>query len=509
MDLTLFLARMLLTTLFGFAGIAKLLDLKGSRKAMTDFGVPEWLAAPLGYCLPVIEIAVACLLALARATVWGAWGALVLLVAFIVGIAINMARGNRPDCHCFGQLHSEPIGLSTLLRNGFLAVVAAAVLWLVPHQPALSLSAAVSMILAGHPLMSVLVGGFVLALAAQAYLTFHLFRQNGRLLLRVEALESAPGGVAQSAAAPYSGLAKGSPAPKFELPLARGGTGSLDRLLEMGTPVLLVFSDAACGPCKALMPELVRWESRHSEKLTFAVVTRGVSKDKPASQPDLKYVFMQNDREVAEQYKALGTPSAVLVGKDGLVGSSLASGAQAIGDLVLAAATGNLPAAPQPTSQPTSQQTRRGLAVGAPAPQLTLPDLSGKPVGIADFQGHETMLMFWNPGCGYCARMLPGLKELEKSRPRTAPIVLISTGTPEQNRAMGLRSPVLLDQGQGAMGLFGASGTPSALLVDRAGKIGSSLAIGADAIFALVGKQESTVTDKTGMALGRIEQQLT
>ena len=68
-----FLARMLLTTLFGFAGIAKLLDLKGSRKAMTDFGVPEWLAAPLGYCLPVIEIAVACLLALARATVWGAW----------------------------------------------------------------------------------------------------------------------------------------------------------------------------------------------------------------------------------------------------------------------------------------------------------------------------------------------------------------------------------------------------------------------------------------------------
>ena len=106
--------------------------------------------------------------------------------------------------------------------------------------------------------------------------------------------------------------------------------------------------------------------------------------------------------------------------------------------------------------------------------------------------------------------LLPGLKEWEGSRSRTAPhIVLISTGTPEQNRAMGLRSPVLLDQGQGAMGLFGASGTPSALLVDRSGNIASSLAIGADAIFALAGKQESTVTDKTGMAFGRIEQQLT
>jgi uncharacterized membrane protein YphA (DoxX/SURF4 family) len=56
MDVTLFIARVLLATLFGFAGIAKLLDLKGSAKAMTDFGAPEWLAAPLGYSLPFIEI---------------------------------------------------------------------------------------------------------------------------------------------------------------------------------------------------------------------------------------------------------------------------------------------------------------------------------------------------------------------------------------------------------------------------------------------------------------------
>ena len=118
--------------------------------------------------------------------------------------------------------------------------------------------------------------------------------------------------------------------------------------------------------------------------------------------------------------------------------------------------------------------------------------------------------MFWNPACGFCSRMLPRLKEWEGSRSRTTPrVVLISGGTPEQNRAMGLRSPVLLDQGQGAMGLFGASGTPSALLVDRAGNIASGLAIGADAIFALARNRESTTANKTGAGFRRIEQQLT
>ena len=46
---------------------------------------------------------------------WLAFAAIVaaLLLAFVGGIAFNMARGNAPDCHCFGQLHSEPAGRSS------------------------------------------------------------------------------------------------------------------------------------------------------------------------------------------------------------------------------------------------------------------------------------------------------------------------------------------------------------------------------------------------------------
>jgi hypothetical protein len=47
-----------------------------------------------------------------------------LLLLFVVGIGLNLARGRHPDCHCFGQLHSAPAGWSTLIRNLVLTVVA-------------------------------------------------------------------------------------------------------------------------------------------------------------------------------------------------------------------------------------------------------------------------------------------------------------------------------------------------------------------------------------------------
>ncbi len=505
MDVVLFLARIFLAVVFALAGVAKLFDLQGSKKAITDFGAPHWLAAPLGYGLPILEITAACLLVFVRTALWGAFGSLTLLIAFVLVIGVNIARGRRPDCHCFGQLHSEPIGLSTLLRNGFLAVVAAALLWLAPHQPSLSFSAAMSRIFVEHTLTSLFAGAFLVTAVVQGYLTLHLFRQNGRLLLRIEALESAPGNVKPASALQPVGLVPGSPAPSFELPLARGETASLQRLLALGKPVFLVFSDAACGPCKALMPELVRWHKQHSERLTFAVVTRGVSKEKPKSQPNLEYIFIQKDREVANQYRAFGTPSAVVIGKDGSVLSPLASGTQAISALVLAASAGSLPA---PVVRSMPRTTRDVLLVGTPCPQLSLPDLSGKTVSLADFLGHEILLLFWNPACGFCARMLPRLKELEPSLARTKfRIVLISAGSREQNEAMKLGSPVLLAQDRGAMELFGASGTPAGLLLDRTGKIGSALAVGADAIFALVGNKKPIVVGKTGMTFQRAEQQ--
>ena len=52
---------------------------------------------------------------------------------------------------------------------------------------------------------------------------------------------------------------------------------------------------------------------------------------------------------------------------------------------------------------------------------------------------------------------------------------------------MGLSSTVVLDQEFAVGSAFGASGTPSAVLVDEDGKIASGLAVGGPAILELAG----------------------
>jgi hypothetical protein len=64
-------------------------------------------------------------------------------------------------------------------------------------------------------------------------------------------------------------------------------------------------------------------------------------------------------------------------------------------------------------------------------------------------------------------------------------------GSVEENRAMGLRSPVVLDQQFATMHAFGASGTPSGVLVDEEGKIASQLAVGAPAVLGLAERAQA------------------
>src|SRR5215203_5700488 len=76
--------------------------------------------------------------------------------------------------------------------------------------------------------------------------------------------------------------------------------------------------------------------------------------------------------------------------------------------------------------------------------------------------GSETLVLFWNPGCGFCQQMLPDLKEWEENPSEGAPrLLMVSTGTEEANREMTLNSTVVLDQEFAVGRSFGASGTPS------------------------------------------------
>ena len=488
MDIALLIARLLLALVFVVAGVAKLADRPGSRQAIADFGVPVSLAAPLGLFLPLAELAVAAAL-IPSATAWGgALGALALLLLFAAGIGINLARGHRPDCHCFGQLHSAPAGRSTLARNGVLAAVAAFIFWQGYGGAGPSGFGWLGSLTTAQ-LVGFIIGLVMLVLlVAQWWFLVHLLRQNGRLLVRLEALESgqASGAAApsQNGSQPATGLSVGSPAPDFELPDLHGEKLTLDSLRAPGQQVMLIFTDPDCDPCTALLPEIGRWQRDYADEMAISLISRDDPEENRAKSAEhgVEGVLLQQDWEVADAYKVDGTPSAVLVRSDGTIGSPLALGAEAV-EALAAQAVG----APAP-------DTPVGKKVGEPAPPLKLPDLSGKSIELSDFKGSETLVLFWSPDCGFCNEMLDDLKALEdNSLVGTPKLLVVSTGTVEANEAMGLSSLVVLDEGFSVEQAFGAPGTPSAVLVDAEGNVASEVAVGPTEVLELARAGRSAV----------------
>src|SRR5215208_5821876 len=515
MDAALLIARLVLAAVFSLAGVAKLSDLKGSRRAIVDFGVPSAIVAPLGLLLPLAELTVAATLLPASTAWWGALGALALLSVFVVGITYNLARGRKPECHCFGQLHSAPAGWKTLARNGVLAAIAGFVLW-AGYEGGAGPSAVawVGALSTTVQLLGLLVGVLVLALlAGQWWFLVHLLQQNGRLLVRLEAVEAslatsgsvAPSQNGTSVHQEAEGLPVGSEAPHFSLSGLYGESLTLEALRSSGKPLMLLFTDPGCGPCNALLPEVGRWQEEHAHKLTLSLVSRGeVGENKTKAQEHaLKNVVLQKDWEVSESYEVRGTPSAVLISPDGKIASPVAGGDEGIRGL-LSYAVGEgaqlpmQPHQPQTEGQPcpncgkvhaAAPSVPAALPLGEPAPEVKLPDLQGNTVErTKDFKGQQTLLVFWNPGCGFCQQMLSDLREWEQNPPEEAPkLLLVSAGTQEANRAQGLSSTVVLDQNFAVGRAFGASGTPSAVLVDAEGKVASDIAVGAPAVLELAG----------------------
>lgn len=494
MDTVVVLVRVVLAGVFGLAAVTKLADLPGSRAAMRSFGVPERLAAPVGIGLPIAELTIAVLL-LPLATAW--WAAVVglgLLLAFITGITYNLAQGRTPDCHCFGQVYSAPVGQSTLIRNGIFVALVSVLVLQGPNRQGSSLVEWLGDVSIAERILLVLAFLVLGALAAVGWLIFHLVQQHGRLLIRIEALE---GDVRSSV--PEAGLPIGTIAPTFSLVSLDGGSVTLEQLRQAGRPVALIFTDPECGPCTALMPEIGRWQHEHANAVTLALLSRGTVEANAAKAREhgLTNVLVQRDWEISEAYESLATPSAVLIRPNGTIGSRAALGAEAIRALITSATTKSMPT---PLTIPNGgglASAGSALRAGQPAPAMMWSNLSGETVSLQEFQGERTLVLFWNPGCGFCRRMLDGLKAWEADPPVGAPrLVVISTGSMEDNRAMGLRAPVLLDQGFVAGRAFGVLGTPSGVLLDNEGMIASEVAVGAPAVMKLA----STKTERAGSA---------
>ncbi|MEO8425167.1 MAG: PqqD family peptide modification chaperone [Actinomycetota bacterium] len=138
----------------------------------------------------------------------------------------------------------------------------------------------------------------------------------------------------------------------------------------------------------------------------------------------------------------------------------------------------------RPSKPSVALQT--GVGVGEPIPPFTLPDGEGTEVGISDLRGRDVLLVNWSPRCEFCAKLAPGLAELQPAlRARGIELVFVALGDAGENRPMleehGLR-PRLLLAGEDETDVFAGVGTPAAYLMDREGRAASELTVGADTI---------------------------
>ena len=322
MHLITVLIRLALSAVFGIAGVTKLLDQRGTRDAVKNFGSPESIAPALAIVLPIAELAIAAGLLFNSTVVLSGIAALLVLGMFVVAISVNLAQGRTHDCHCFGQLYSRPLGWPTLARNAIFAGAAGFVLWQARAEMGPGVFSTLSQL---NRLQWSLFGGAVTAVVA---VMVYLLRRQKRL--------------AVTTATTPRGLPLNSTAPPFEIAAYAGGRSSLAQLLAYGKPLLLIFTSPTCGSCVVLFQEIKEWQQSHSEQLTIALISFGTIKENfvNVARNGLGQVLLQQEREVAKKYGADVTPTAVIVNTSGRIASPMAAGAEEIRNL-LATVLGN------------------------------------------------------------------------------------------------------------------------------------------------------------------------
>ena len=190
MAIVILFARLLLAAVFVVAGVAKLADREGSRRAVADFGVPERprrsteRPAASGRACRGRRLDPHLHGLLGRRRCSGTPAPL--------RCRYRRQPGARPQARLpLLRPDSSPAGWSTLARNGVLAAIAAFVVW-----QGLEGEVGPSVIgwlgaLSTTQLLIVVGGTVVLALVAvQWFFLFGVLRQNGRLLARLNALEN-------------------------------------------------------------------------------------------------------------------------------------------------------------------------------------------------------------------------------------------------------------------------------------------------------------------------------
>ena len=370
-----------------------------------------------------------------------------------------------------------------------------------------------------------------LLLAAGTWLGYQLVRQNGRILLRLEAIERRLAARPAEQRREREGLPVGAPAPEFELPDLAGKPHKLSEF--RGKDLLLLFFNPKCGFCTKMAADLavLPTDGSHGRAVPLIVTTGDADENrKLVEQHGIRCVVLRQEQmEVASQYRAQGTPMGYRINAEGRIASDLAVGAEPL--LKLAAAPldlvpklpfgngrdretsvsreaeasravrsqtevwergrahGATPKHKHPDpSLARSRLNRSGLKAGEAAPEFTLPRIGGGELSLADLRGERVLLVFSDPNCGPCDELAPRLQELHLQR-ADLQVVVISRRDAEASRAkadsLGLTYPIVVQKQWEISLKYGMFATPIGYLLDEQGVLLSNVAVGVEPILAL------------------------
>jgi hypothetical protein len=324
MTFVVVLARLLVAATFIVSGLAKLSTPAGTKRAVAELRAPVWMAAPMSWGLPAVELVLAGALLTGWTGRWAAAAAAIFFIVVSVPVARAIRRGESPRCNCFGKLSGSGMSSHTLARNSSLALMAA-------------LGAAGNVNVAGAVAASaptLRLDCFLVAVAAlEACVIWHLILQNRRLVLSASRLEAEEG--PPPARRRPSPLPAGAPAPRFDLPCPVGGRRSLQDLLALGPEgAVLVFVAPGCAGCQPVIEHIATLSG--PRPVAIAVLAhRGASElSLWLGRDGATSTVLECDAGVAAAYGVTVVPAAIIVDTYGRIGEPMAVGADDVVSLL-------------------------------------------------------------------------------------------------------------------------------------------------------------------------------
>jgi peroxiredoxin len=349
-----------------------------------------------------------------------------------------------------------------------------------------------------------------LLLAVGTCLGYQLVRQNGRILLRLESIEQRLGARHPEQRREPAGLPLGAAAPEFELPDLAGQKHKLSGF--RGRDVLLIFFNPKCGFCTKMAADLVALplDGARDSAVPIVVTTGNAEANRRlVEQHGIRCtVLLQEEMEVAAQYRAQGTPMGYRIDPEGKIASDLVIGAEPLLELATKpfsrVPAGRAPGATSKHKQPDpslsrSRLNRNGLKGGAMAPEFTLPRIDGGELSLTDLRGGHVLLVFSDPDCGPCDELAPRLQELHLQRPDLQVVVISrrdADATRDKAESLGLTYPIVLQKQWEISLKYGMFATPIGYVIDEQGVLLSDVAVGVEPILALA---EQSAKARTGI----------